>query len=101
MRRFVLVGLAVAVALGPAAPPVVAAGAAEATVLVGAADIADCTKDGDSKTADLLDGIPGTVFAVGDLVTDGGVFNFSNRPFAGSLGDRPPAAPVIAVAALP
>ena len=71
MRRFVLFGLAVAAALGPAAPPVVAASAAEPTVLVGAADIADCTKDGDSKTADLLDGIPGTVFAVGDLVQDG------------------------------
>jgi hypothetical protein len=31
---------------------------------------------------------------------DGGIFNFSNLPFAGSLGARPPAAPVVAVAAL-
>ena len=31
---------------------------------------------------------------------DGGIFNFSNAPFAGSLGDKPPAAPVVAVAAL-
>jgi hypothetical protein len=32
--------------------------------------------------------------------TDGGIFNFSDRPFHGSLGDRPPAAPIVAVAVL-
>jgi hypothetical protein len=32
---------------------------------------------------------------------DGGIFNFSSSPFAGSLGDQPPATPVVAVAALP
>ncbi|MCA1845906.1 MAG: hypothetical protein LC792_22500, partial [Actinobacteria bacterium] len=32
---------------------------------------------------------------------DGGIFTFSNAPFAGSLGDKPPATPVVAVAALP
>src|SRR5207253_11120776 len=32
---------------------------------------------------------------------DGGVFNFSTSPFSGSLGDKPPTAPVVAVAALP
>jgi hypothetical protein len=32
---------------------------------------------------------------------DGGVFNFSGRPFAGSLGGHPPASPVVAIAALP
>ena len=32
---------------------------------------------------------------------DGGIFNFSTAPFAGSLGDKPPTAPVVAVAALP
>ena len=32
---------------------------------------------------------------------DGGIFNFSSLPFAGSLGDKPPASPVVAVAALP
>jgi hypothetical protein len=32
---------------------------------------------------------------------DGGIFNFSSSPFAGSLGDKPPASPVVAVAALP
>jgi hypothetical protein len=32
---------------------------------------------------------------------DGGIFNFSSSPFAGSLGDKPPASPMVAVAALP
>ena len=36
------------------------------TVLTGAGDIADCTKTGDSLTANLLDTIPGIVFAAGD-----------------------------------
>jgi hypothetical protein len=31
---------------------------------------------------------------------DGGIFNFSTSAFAGSLGDKPPASPVVAVAAL-
>ena len=35
-------------------------------VLVGAGDIADCAKTGDSLTANLMDTIPGTVFAAGD-----------------------------------
>jgi len=32
---------------------------------------------------------------------DGGVFEFSDRPFGGSLGARPPANPIVTVAALP
>ena len=32
---------------------------------------------------------------------DGGIFNFSTSPFAGSLGDRPPTSPMVAIAALP
>jgi hypothetical protein len=32
---------------------------------------------------------------------DGGIFNFSSLPFSGSLGDKPPASPVVAVASLP
>ncbi len=35
-------------------------------VLVGAGDIADCTRNQDSLTANLMDTIPGTVFAGGD-----------------------------------
>jgi hypothetical protein len=31
---------------------------------------------------------------------DGGIFTFSDRPFLGSLGDRPPARPIVAVAVL-
>ncbi|MDP9388104.1 MAG: hypothetical protein M3Q48_09390 [Actinomycetota bacterium] len=34
------------------------------------------------------------------VAEDGGIFSFSDRPFHGSLGDRPPAAPVVAVAPL-
>jgi hypothetical protein len=34
------------------------------------------------------------------VAEDGGVFNFSNKPFQGSLGDRPPPSPIVAVAAL-
>ena len=37
-----------------------------AAVLVGAGDIADSSKNGDSLTANLLDGIAGTVFTLGD-----------------------------------
>jgi hypothetical protein len=32
--------------------------------------------------------------------TDGGIFNFSDQPFQGSLGANPPPHPVVAVAAL-
>ncbi|HVW32480.1 MAG TPA: metallophosphoesterase [Acidimicrobiia bacterium] len=31
---------------------------------------------------------------------DGGIFNFSSQPFLGSLGDKPPARPIVSVAAL-
>jgi hypothetical protein len=33
------------------------------------------------------------------VASDGGVFNFSNRAFVGSLGDDPPAAPIVGIAA--
>ena len=35
------------------------------------------------------------------VAEDGGIFNFSDRPFSGSLGSNPPPRPVVAVAALP
>ncbi|MGI9627596.1 MAG: metallophosphoesterase family protein [Longimicrobiales bacterium] len=41
-------------------------------VLVGAGDIAECGLQSDEATADLLDGIPGTVFTAGDNVYDDG-----------------------------
>ena len=34
------------------------------------------------------------------VAEDGGIFNFSDRPFAGSLGDNPPEKPIVAVAVL-
>jgi hypothetical protein len=45
---------------------VVAGPAAANPVLVGAGDIATCGLSGDNRTADLLDGIAGRVFAAGD-----------------------------------
>jgi hypothetical protein len=39
---------------------------------VGAGDISDCNNDNDELTAQLLDGIPGTVFTAGDNVYDSG-----------------------------
>ncbi|PYP58838.1 MAG: hypothetical protein DMD44_06825, partial [Gemmatimonadetes bacterium] len=41
-------------------------------VLVGAGNIARCTSNADEATAKLLDAIPGTVFADGDLAYDNG-----------------------------
>jgi hypothetical protein len=35
------------------------------------------------------------------VAEDGGIFNFSDLPFSGSLGDNPPARPIVAVATLP
>jgi hypothetical protein len=35
------------------------------------------------------------------VAEDGGIFDFSDRPFDGSLGANPPANPVVSVAALP
>jgi hypothetical protein len=29
---------------------------------------------------------------------DGGIFNFSDRPFLGSLGNNPPSVPIVSVA---
>ena len=50
-----------------------------ARVLVGAGDIADCGSSGDEATANLLDGIPGTVFTAGDnAYNDGTAGEFAN-----------------------
>lgn len=49
-----------------AAAAVTVSPAPASVVLVGAGDIATCTGSGDEATADLLDGIPGTVFTAGD-----------------------------------
>jgi hypothetical protein len=48
-------------------------------VLVGAGDIADCATSGDEATANLLDGIPGAVVALGDNVyPSGALTEFTN-----------------------
>ena len=41
-------------------------------VFVGAGDIASCASSGDEATASLLDGIPGTVYTLGDNAYDSG-----------------------------
>ena len=58
---------------------------AEAVVLVGAGDIADCKAlDSAHATARLLDAIPGTVFTVGDHAYRKG----TAREFADATGPR-------------
>src|SRR5438874_1169335 len=48
-------------------------------VLVGAGDMADCTRPWDSLTANLMDTIPGTVFAAGDnAYPDGSSSDYAN-----------------------
>ncbi len=32
------------------------------------------------------------------VASDGGVFDFSDQPFLGSLGSNPPAAPIVSIA---
>jgi hypothetical protein len=34
------------------------------------------------------------------VAEDGGIFNFSDKAFAGSLGGNPPSRPIVAVAAM-
>lgn len=46
--------------------------AAGDVILVGAGDISKCTNNNDEATAELLDGIAGTVFTLGDNVYDSG-----------------------------
>ncbi|PYP21264.1 MAG: hypothetical protein DMD55_20430, partial [Gemmatimonadetes bacterium] len=62
-----------------------------AVVWVGAGDIADCTTNGDEQTANLLDNIAGTVFAVGDnAYPNGSTADFTNcyNPTWGRHKDR-------------
>jgi hypothetical protein len=53
-------------------PPTVPPTGPGSVVLVGAGDIASCSSNGDEITANLLDGIAGTVFTLGDNVYDNG-----------------------------
>jgi len=58
--------------LSPLSDPVTVATPLGDPVLVGAGDIATCTGTGDEATANVLDGIPGTVFTLGDNVYPNG-----------------------------
>lgn len=65
--------------------------AAEPAVLVGAGDISKCDNDYDTKTAQLLGSIPGTVFTTGDNVYSSGTTSeFANcyHPTWGKYKDR-------------
>jgi hypothetical protein len=55
-------------------------------VLVGAGDIATCGSSGDEATATLLDGIAGTVFALGDNAYPSGSASDYNSCYAPSWG---------------
>ena len=60
-------------------------------VFVGTGDIASCSSTGDEATADLLDGIDGTVFTTGDNAYDSGTdaeFNNCYEPSWGRHKDR-------------
>jgi hypothetical protein len=55
-------------------------------VLVGAGDIAACASSGDEATANLLDGIPGTVFTLGDNAYESGSATEYNNCYGPSWG---------------
>lgn len=56
-------------------PTITPTQSADSVTFVGAGDISSCDNDNDELTAQLLDGIPGTVFAVGDNAYENGTFN--------------------------
>jgi len=55
-------------------------------VLVGAGDIGSCASGGDEATASLLDDIPGTIFAAGDLAYENGSADDFTSCYAPSWG---------------
>src|SRR5690349_3435475 len=57
-----------------------------APVLIGAGDIADCTRNQDSLTANLMDTIPGTVFADGDNAYPNGTSDNYNQCYNPTWG---------------
>lgn len=77
----VIIILAALAAVGIGAAPV-----AEPAVLAGAGDIARCGSQGDEQTAELLDGISGTVFTAGDNVYERGSIREFQECFHPSWG---------------
>jgi hypothetical protein len=114
--RRVAAGLAALLALAGA--PVLAAGQAGASVADSAVSITDPTGDvasdggvfafkapfrGSMGDVRLNKPVRGMVpYGSGYLMVaeDGGVFNFSDKPFSGSTGDNPPAVPMVSITAL-
>jgi len=89
-RSFIRAFAAAAVLLGIGLPVAQVAAAGD-PVLVGAGDIATCGGSGDSATAALLAGIPGTVFTAGDnAYPDGSLLNYQDcyDPTWGAAFDR-------------
>lgn len=71
--------------------PIASLGAPADPVLVGAGDISTCTNAGDTKTAALIEAIPGTVFTAGDnAYEDGTLAEFQDcyGPTWGAFLDR-------------
>src|SRR6266536_1576883 len=56
--------------------------------LVGAGNIASCKNTNDDATAALLDGIPGTVFTLGDAAYDQGTLTQYNTCYGPNWGRR-------------
>jgi calcineurin-like phosphoesterase family protein len=75
LKVLLLAGFVAAIAVMLIGPPnnlSQAAAADDTAILVGAGDISDCAETGAEATAKLLDKIPGTVMAVGDLAYPSG-----------------------------
>ena len=60
--------------------------AAADPVFVGAGDIAECNSSDDTKTANLLDGISGTVFVLGDNAYENGSITEYNNCYEPTWG---------------
>ena len=78
-------------AAAPAPDSIHVLGAPADPVLVGAGDISTCTNSGDTKTANLIADIPGTVFTAGDNVYPSGAlgaFEDCYEPTWGAFRDR-------------
>jgi acid phosphatase type 7 len=58
-----------------AAPAITATSPGDDVIFVGAGDISTCRNDNDELTAQLLDGIPGTIFTTGDNAYDSGTMD--------------------------
>ena len=77
--------------MAPGAPSFATSSASGPVTLVGAGNIAKCGQPGAGATANLLDAIPGTVFADGDNAYDNGTPTQKDEPTA----SNPPAGAAI------